>query len=715
MTSWPQFAFAVLAAAAFLLLPGYPFARALRFDRIHSFSLAPLASLLFYTIIEIAYGAMGFPCSWASVLLPALAVGVVALLVSRIVQKRRADEPDAEGQQDAQDADAEAATDRRGGTLRSILHSPAPYFFVGVLYALFVYIATLGSPNSFIQAFDNAHHLNLVRSMLESNNWSTLMSSLDPAEPGGYYPSVWSATVAMVADATKASIPACANAVNAIFVALVFPAGAYAFCRQCFGAIDRHAVACGSLIFLTFTAIPWMQLRYGPLYPNMVGFTMLPATYAVLLSLFGIGEKLSNAPSLLIASLVCLCAVALSHPSAFFTAAVFAIVPMGYGICTLIAKTKLTGATLVLARIVAVVAFAIACVGIWAFVHNLPFMSSVVNQNYGAQASWPGAVAAGLLLKYPHFWYQLPLALLVIIGFASALRSPKLRWLALCYVLVIGLFIANMGLEMGLVKSYLTGFWYNHATRLAASSAIVAIPLAALGLERISSILSKALSRRKDTGMEAPTGAKHARLETEQSAADDSRGLAFAIFALLLALIVVSPVTVTTEGFGASPMGKVWARLNAANSESNSRTFFKQDERDFSQEASELAEPDALILNNPYDGSVFAYALYGTDIYYRSFSISDNDENNALRGNICDIAENPDVAKAVQEEGIGYVLVLDRDGEEGNTIYSNTYDEEEWQGLYSITDETPGFEVALEQDDMRLYRIKPATTTDEQE
>ena len=88
---------------------------------------------------------------------------------------------------------------------------------------------------------------------------------------------------------------------------------------------------------------------------------------------------------------------------------------------------------------------------------------------------------------------------------------------------------------------------------------------------------------------------------------------------------------------------------------------------------------------------------------------------NALRGNICDIAENPDVAKAVQEEGIGYVLVLDRDGEEGNTIYSNTYDEEEWQGLYSITDETPGFEVALEQDDMRLYRIKPATTTDEQE
>ena len=52
-----------------------------------------------------------------------------------------------------------------------------------------------------------------------------------------------------------------------------------------------------------------------------------------------------------------------------------------------------------------------------------------------------------------------------------------------------------------------------------------------------------------------------------------------------------------------------------------------------------------------------------------------------------------------------YVLLLDAGGEyEGRGWFWSYYDTQ-WTGLNAITDDTPGFELLLARDDMRLYRI----------
>lgn len=60
---------------------------------------------------------------------------------------------------------------------------------------------------------------------------------------------------------------------------------------------------------------------------------------------------------------------------------------------------------------------------------------------------------------------------------------------------------------------------------------------------------------------------------------------------------------------------------------------------------------------------------------------------------------NEEVKLAVKSSGAKYLLYLDE------TIHIGSFDESEWEGILSVTDETPGFETVLADGNMRLYRI----------
>ena len=68
-----------------------------------------------------------------------------------------------------------------------------------------------------------------------------------------------------------------------------------------------------------------------------------------------------------------------------------------------------------------------------------------------------------------------------------------------------------------------------------------------------------------------------------------------------------------------------------------------------------------------------------------------------------EIASNNDVKGAVDSVGAKYVLKLHQDPKSNDD--RNWWDPDEWIGLDSITDETPGFETVLSDGDMRLYRV----------
>ena len=75
-----------------------------------------------------------------------------------------------------------------------------------------------------------------------------------------------------------------------------------------------------------------------------------------------------------------------------------------------------------------------------------------------------------------------------------------------------------------------------------------------------------------------------------------------------------------------------------------------------------------------------------------------------IRQRLYNIANDPQVQEAVESVGAHYVLVMSTD-ERNNTFVKDTYDATKWHGINYITDDTPGFELVLEENGYKLYRI----------
>ena len=113
------------------------------------------------------------------------------------------------------------------------------------------------------------------------------------------------------------------------------------------------------------------------------------------------------------------------------------------------------------------------------------------------------------------------------------------------------------------------------------------------------------------------------------------------------------------------------------------------------------------MINDPHDGSVYAYGIKNINTYYRKFFFpKDNEVSDLIRTRLANISFDNKVKEAVKSVDAKYVLVLDNsfDGKSG-IKYFNWYKREEWKGIHNITEDTPGFELVLIEGNMRLYRI----------
>ena len=76
-----------------------------------------------------------------------------------------------------------------------------------------------------------------------------------------------------------------------------------------------------------------------------------------------------------------------------------------------------------------------------------------------------------------------------------------------------------------------------------------------------------------------------------------------------------------------------------------------------------------------------------------------------LRTKLCDYAASDEVRDAVEETGARYVMLLDDKSCDDRTVVKLRYKEEDWVGIESIAQDTPGFTLVLSEGDMRLYQI----------
>ena len=131
-------------------------------------------------------------------------------------------------------------------------------------------------------------------------------------------------------------------------------------------------------------------------------------------------------------------------------------------------------------------------------------------------------------------------------------------------------------------------------------------------------------------------------------------------------------------------------------------------ERRFMEQVHDLVGSDAVVANNPFDGSVLAYGDCGVRTYYRSLlGFEDGAETEAsriIRSSLVNVAQSELVADTVHKLGIQYVVKLSPVTYDGSSFRWN-YASAQWVGIDWIGPDTPGFELVMEQDGYQLYRI----------
>ncbi|MDO4443478.1 MAG: hypothetical protein Q4B69_06335, partial [Slackia sp.] len=685
---WIGFFVAMAAAALFLYAPGFFFLKALRLESIVALCCAPLAALFVYVALSSVYPAIGVSASWGTLFAPCLVLGVVSWALSCRFAK-------------APVIGAGDASFLSIGTHRIRVDWAA--LFICVVASLgiagWTLVVSLDGPGSFSQAWDNVHHLGSVQAFLDSGVYSSFTTSAYAAfddklvapfvDDAAFYPSAWHCVAAMIAGAAGIPAAAAVNALNAVIAGIVLPAGFFVFIRSLAGT-RRWVLYCAAFVPLLFAAFPWGFLVWGPLYPNLLSYSLVFICMFLFTRLFAPGQTRFARTVFFALAVVGMAVLAFAQPNGLFTLGVLLasfLVAQAAGIAD---RLERCSSRRRVCRVVFAAAAVLVIAVIWAVVYESPFVAGVVAFDWPAKTDFGNALVDAASLACVDFPAQPVLALAVLVGCAVALTSPKLRWLAFSYLFAFVIYTVDMSID-GPLKHLLAGFWYTDQWRTAAMLALSAMPLAAFGFYALAKGACALFARA-------------ASLVDGHAA---SRLVLGVVPVVLAASTLLLPHVIVDS---ARPENAVQTLrgLMAHQNSATAQDVFDPAERAFVEQAVDLLGEDELIINDPGDGSVFAYPFDDARTYYRYISgyyktsdgpIEESGEKEAsflIRTGLDRIASDADVKEAVAEIGAEYVLILDygwaataeEPGPYRHFLPKQGVPLEAWEGIASITDET---------------------------
>ncbi len=613
-------------------------------DRIR-WGCAPLASLLVLSLLANLYVLIGFHAGWLGLVAPIILVDVVIL----------------------------AACGRSRSTARSFSADMALYLVIAIAVAVVYYVKPLDGAASFAQGYDNVSHLATVRGYLDSGFF---------ADGSIAYPEAWRTLTALVASFDGGLVTVAANAVNFVIIAFVAPMSIHSFLSVI--SNKRSVVVSGAVVAVAFQAFPWAYLYFGPLYPNLLGYSLLPAV----MSLFVLMTRAETGRSFvshLILFVTGCATLMLAHASAIF-AGIVLISPYGVRAVYLRVKKGVGNKAL---PFVAALAFVLLVLAVWTVCFLSPMFANVVMFNWPSLSSGSQAVGNILSLALNRVSaQQIVLSVLVFIGIASCVMERSNRWMIASWCLACFIYFVDITRE-GWLKHFLAGFWYTDSFRVAAVVAMACIPLAALGL---STVLRVVFRIAKET---------------------DRRGAGLVALAAA-ALLIFCPSLPTVRSTSSSienetlttAFGMTYEQLSKYYSPAVGESTFDSEEVAFAAQAKSIVG-DAKVLNFPYDGSIFAYGVSGLNVCNRTWGGYEGspDDMSLINTGVNRIAFDDDVKKALDNEGIRYLVLLDYGNETGRGLSYTEYNPDCWTGVEGVTDQTDGFTLLLSSGDMRLYRI----------
>lgn len=521
-----------------------------------------------------------------------------------------------------------------------------------------------GAPENIAQRFDNIVHLNAIRFALDAGDASPFQ--IGRTSDISFYPNAWHAFTTLIAECSGVDVPVAVNVANLTVVAILWPASMMALSAMLFRARTAALVATAALT-CAFGAFPALFFNWGVLYPNAVGFAMIPVVLAGALLVYRSERGRDRVRSWLLLGTLAL-GTALGHPNALLAATIFA-----WLLCTGFAVQEAVDNPSSSSRRRALLVFAIGLAACMAFI--------AIARTGDAHSGWQpwGTVAQafgeGILVSPRGFAPTIVVSLLLVAAFVGAARRPRRLTFLLPFLAAVGLFVLAAGVSHGSrLRSFLTNPWYSDPSRFAALLVVAAIPTAVLGALIVFDLARAFVKRR--------TAMRSGRVRR----------------VVLASTTAVAVVAV----FGASLGPNVSASLGQvreAYTATADSLLLSPDERTLIERLPLYVMPTDLLLGSPRTGVSLAYALEGIHVTERHVFGTPSEDERFLDQNLRAIETDPAVCAAVDRVGVDFVLdfgARDVIDPSGAAAYSGVIDLTPSAHLELIDSQGP---------DARLFRI----------
>ncbi|MGP9695195.1 DUF6541 family protein [Brachybacterium sp. AOP25-B2-12] len=452
------------------------------------------------------------------------------------------------------------------------------------------------SPDGISQSYDNIFHLNAIRYIIRTGDGSSLtLNSMTTADgSGSFYPAAWHDVTALVFSVFPGSVPAATNAMTFAVAALVWPLSMTALALALRPTARLHALAVGGLT-AAFVGFPGIPMKWGILYPNMLGLAILPAFLMLVRAAVRDLER-SASPARWWSTggqvLVGAAAVSLAHPNALVAAAVL-LLPWLLWVTGRTLRSARRDGSLVQVRTVLMVLGCVAVAGLFVVLRP-PAENSV----WGPSLPNGQAVGEFLTGAFNATRTQWVVAALVVAGVVASIRARRDRWVVAAWAVAGALYVVAASADVGPLRTFLTGPWYNDRFRLMPLAVAPAVLLAAAGVSAVAAWLVRALS-----------------------AFDLPRLLRVASPAIAAVVVLVVAVWASMS----RAMDEAWDSVAYEFKETPDSLLITSDEQAVLDAVDRYVPPGDVIVVDPWEGSALAYALEDREVTSRH-SLSETPE-----------------------------------------------------------------------------------------
>lgn len=669
--SWTSTIPEILCCVGIVMLPGLLISYLGGLRSITAWAMAPLVTVAVVAVVSITVGKLAIGFGPVAVIVGTLIVALLALGLSALLRWR---------------------------SLRCPARDPYRYtaaIGIGAVLAAVVGVATsirgIGAPDAINQGYDTVFHYNAVRYILQSGYASPLhIGNLgQPSSKGTFYPDTWHALAALLVQLTGTSIPVAVSALCIVIAALVWPLGCLLLCRHLFGFVAGRGIAAAiitGLVSCSFAAFPWALMVWGALWPNTLGMALAPAGVAIAMSITRISEgDTFGAGRRWFFGVVGAWAIAIAHPNSAVSVALICLVPLLVALSRYLRHEYRSGHR-VRGTVVLLVLVVVIVVGWW-YMSGLPALERVRDFYWPPTETAPQAVGEAFTNGPNHQRGQWLLSIFMVIGAVMCFAWRKRRWLVVAEVLTAVLYVGSIAVGSEFFRQF-TGFWYDDSHRIAATLPIVAIPLTVTGLLATGEWVSRLGTRN--------------RIDRAHAKWADPLPITLAIAFVVAGIAGVRSV----------PNNGDTVAVGYPNS--GNHALLDEQKRQFLRSAAKLIPKDALVANNPFQGTAALWLLTSRRVLFPQLDGATNSpQTTYLAKHLIDLSHDSHACTLVRSYDIDYLIISPE-----NFLPENNWQVVRFSGIVD-PGKRPGFRLIASDGANKLYKIThcqgeglPRTTAD---